>query len=138
MTIINTKTLRYIAKNWEDSFYPKNVRSDEMLSFYAQYFRIVEINSKYYAIPKPNYFEGIVEDTSTDSRFKVIAHNDMTYGRNYNKSVFDQFEEAIQPLVEAKRSNNVLMKFPKAFENTQENIFNQHKEIISRYQLNKR
>ncbi|MDQ1329613.1 MAG: hypothetical protein QG641_2904 [Candidatus Poribacteria bacterium] len=138
MAIIHTKTLRYITKNCEDKLYPKNVKSDEMLSFYAQHFRIVEINSKYYAIPKPNYFEGIAEDTSNDSHFKVIIHNGMTYGINYNKSVFDQFEEAIQPLVEAKRSNGVLMKSPKAFENIQGNLFNQHKEIMSKYQLIKR
>lgn len=137
MGIIYIGTSGYSFQDWRGAFYPENIKSSEMLSFYAQHFKVVEINSTYYAIPRPRIFEEMVKRTPQDFQFTVKAHSGMTHERTDNKSVFDQFEAAIQPLVEADRFKGILAQFPWSFRNTQENrsYLSLCKERLSEYPL---
>ena len=99
--MIHIGTSGYSFKDWKGEFYPVDIKNSEMLDFYARHFKVVEINSTYYAIPKPATFERMAEKTPPDFGFTVKAHGGMTHDRKDNKSVFDQFEEAIQPLIQA-------------------------------------
>jgi len=137
MAIVYIGTSGYSFKDWVGNFYPENIKSGEMLSFYAQHFKIVEVNSSYYAIPKPYILDRMVKNTPPDFQFTLKANGGMTHERKDNKSVFDQFEEAIQPLVEANKLKGVLFQFPNAFRNTQENraYLSQCKEIYPNYPL---
>ncbi len=121
MAIIYIGTSGYSFKDWIGNFYPEKIKSGEMLSFYAQHFKIVEINSTYYAIPKPSLFENMVNRTPADFNFTVKANSGMTHERNDNRSVFDQFDEAIRPLIDSDRLKGVLLQLPGAFSNPQEN-----------------
>lgn len=121
MAIIYVGTSGYSFKDWIGNFYPEKIKSGEMLNFYAQHFNVVEINSTYYAIPKPSLFENMIKRTPEDFNFTVKANSGMTHERTDNKSVFDQFKEAIHPLIEANRLKGVLLQFPGAFRNTQQN-----------------
>ena len=137
MAIIYIGTSGYSFKDWVGNFYPENIKSGEMLSFYAQYFKIVEINSTYYAIPKPQSFEKMLEKTPDDFQFTVKANGKMTHEKSESKSVFDQFEEAIQPLVQANKMKGILAQFPGSFRNTQENraYLSKFRDILSEYPL---
>jgi uncharacterized protein YecE (DUF72 family) len=44
-------TSSFTAKGWEVSFYPKGMRSANYLSFYAERFHTVEVDSTFYACP---------------------------------------------------------------------------------------
>ena len=121
MAMIHIGTSGYSFKDWKGEFYPVDIKNSEMLDFYARHFKVVEINSTYYAIPKPATFERMVEKTPPDFGFTVKAHSGMTHDRKDNKSVFDQFEEAVQPLIEAKKLKGILAQFPWSFKNVEEN-----------------
>jgi len=44
-------TCSFTASGWAGSFYPKGVRPTDYLSFYADHFQAVEIDSTFYACP---------------------------------------------------------------------------------------
>jgi uncharacterized protein YecE (DUF72 family) len=45
-------TSSFTATGWQRSFYPKGLRPADYLSYYAQHFDTVEIDSTFYATPK--------------------------------------------------------------------------------------
>jgi uncharacterized protein YecE (DUF72 family) len=45
-------TSGYAFKEWKGSFYPKDLKDDAMLGFYAGQFSTVEINNTFYRLPK--------------------------------------------------------------------------------------
>ena len=47
-------TSGYAFKEWKGAFYPKELKDDGMLGFYAQKFPAVEINNTFYRLPKEN------------------------------------------------------------------------------------
>ena len=47
-------TSGYAFKEWKGAFYPKELKNDGMLAFYAQRFPAVEINNTFYRLPKEN------------------------------------------------------------------------------------
>ncbi|MBM3211603.1 DUF72 domain-containing protein, partial [Candidatus Poribacteria bacterium] len=61
--MIKIGTSGYSFQDWKGNFYPANIKTNEMLKFYAQHFEVVEINSTYYAIPKPNLLERMALNT---------------------------------------------------------------------------
>ena len=44
-------TSSFTAKGWQGSFYPKGLRPADYLSYYAQQFDTVEVDSTFYATP---------------------------------------------------------------------------------------
>lgn len=44
-------TSSFTASGWEGSFYPKGMRSTDYLSFYAEHFQTVEVDSTFYGCP---------------------------------------------------------------------------------------
>ena len=47
-------TSGYAFKEWKGAFYPKELKDDGMLGFYASKFPAVEINNTFYRLPKQN------------------------------------------------------------------------------------
>ena len=45
-------TSSYSEKAWKGKFYPKDLPAAEMLRYYGERFRAVEINSTFFAMPK--------------------------------------------------------------------------------------
>ena len=41
----------YAFKEWQGSFYPEKIKSDDMLAWYAQRLPTVEINNTFYRMP---------------------------------------------------------------------------------------
>ena len=46
-------TSGYSYKEWKGPFYPEKLPDKEMLSFYGERFRAVEINNSFYRVPSP-------------------------------------------------------------------------------------
>jgi uncharacterized protein YecE (DUF72 family) len=64
---------------WRGKFYPKEAKSEELLAQYAQRLKSVEINSSFYAAPKPSAVEGWAEKTGKDFRFSFKAPQLITH-----------------------------------------------------------
>jgi uncharacterized protein YecE (DUF72 family) len=47
-------TSGYAFKEWKGAFYPKDLKDDAMLGYYASKFDAVEINNTFYRLPKQN------------------------------------------------------------------------------------
>ncbi|MBD3184561.1 DUF72 domain-containing protein [Candidatus Poribacteria bacterium] len=119
--MIHIGTSGYSFRDWKGNFYPDDISNNQMLEYYAQFFKVVEINSTYYGIPKPESFARMAGKTPKDFLFTVKANKNMTHEREDNKSVFDEFEKAINPLIEAKKFGGLLLQFPWSFKNTENN-----------------
>ena len=76
-------------------FYPQGLRSGDWLSFYAQHFATVEINSSFYRLPKREVFEVWREKTPPEFCFAVKASRFLTHIKK-----LDQAEEPIRRLLE--------------------------------------
>ena len=119
MIIVGTSG--YSFQDWKRHFYPEDIKNHEMLDFYARHFNAVEINSTYYRMPETLMFDRMLEKTPENFEFVVKANKAMTHERKSNATVFDQFNEGIRPLINAKRFSGLLAQFPWSFKNTQSN-----------------
>jgi len=110
-----------------DDLYTQKVRNRDKLSVYASHFPIVEVDSSFYAILPQRNYESWVRDTPDCFGFIVKPHQAMTGHQRgdapaHRKELFRQFEESIQPLVEAKKLKTLLFQFPPWFDCTRENV----------------
>ncbi len=66
--------------NWADhkDFYPPGLPAPERLAFYARFFPIVEVDTTFYGIPKPEVAERWVRSTPDSFLFNVKAYKSLT------------------------------------------------------------
>jgi uncharacterized protein YecE (DUF72 family) len=64
---------------WKGSFYPEKLKSADMLAFYAQRFRTVEINNTFYRIPKSEVVQRWADTVPDDFRFVIKASRRITH-----------------------------------------------------------
>jgi len=139
-------TCSWTDKTMIERWYPSGVNTAEKrLRYYAARFDTVEVDSAFYAIPKPEYAENWVRRTPPAFTFHVKAYGMMTghevderalhpdlvdagyrYGITSRGRVhdpeermvehaFDLFRQSIAPLVEAGKMGGVLMQYPPWF-----------------------
>lgn len=109
---------------WNGIFYPdKRDRSaafDE-LSFYAERFNTVEVNSTFYGQPRVSTSLGWVKRTPADFEFSVKLYQKFTHPVTaadrsaISQADIDQFRAGIEPLVAAGRLGVLLAQFPPRF-----------------------
>jgi len=113
-------TSGFSYRDWKGVFYPETLKSDEYLSYYAEHFPAVEINSTYYGIPKPRTFERMVTRTPEGFEFVVKANSATTHELS-DRTVNRAFKDALEPLAGAGRLHGVLVQFPWRFRNEEAN-----------------
>jgi uncharacterized protein YecE (DUF72 family) len=158
-------TASFTGKDLEGSFYPKGMKPAERISFYAQHFNAVEIDSSYYALPSTKNSILFDQRTPADFVFNFKAYGlmtkhrvqtrqlgralsmylppsfDNTYLQNppqdLLKTAFDMFYEALYPLKSSGKLGLVLFQFPPYFTKTQANkeYILQCKEWMRDYEL---
>jgi uncharacterized protein YecE (DUF72 family) len=72
-------TSGYSYKEWKGSFYPEKLPAKEMLGYYAQRFRTVEINNTFYRMPEPSVLEAWANQVPGHFRFVLKAPQDITH-----------------------------------------------------------
>ena len=72
-------TSGYNYKEWKGPFYPEKMADKEMLSFYGERFRSVEINNSFYRVPKPDVVQGWAERVPDEFRFVMKATRRITH-----------------------------------------------------------
>jgi uncharacterized protein YecE (DUF72 family) len=115
--MIAVGTSGYQYADWRGRFYPEALSDDEMLSYYAQHFNVVELNFTYYRVPSARTIESMVRRTPEGFTFWVKANEATTH--KLDRSVAWQFNEAIAPAREAGRLAGILFQFPYSFHNSE-------------------
>ncbi len=110
-------------KDWEGIVYPaKKPKGFGRLSFLAQYFDAVEINTSFYGPPRASSARSWVQSISENTRFRFTAKLLKTFTHERNASAKDEleFKEGMRPLMDQGRFGALLMQFPWSFRNTAE------------------
>jgi uncharacterized protein YecE (DUF72 family) len=115
MIAVGTSGFRYA--DWRGTFYPQTTSDDDMLSYYAKRFSVVELNFTYYAIPKPSVIDRMVARTPEGFTFWVKANEATTHQQD--RSVAKAFNEAVAPARDAGRLAGILFQFPFSFRNVE-------------------
>ena len=84
-------TSGYNYKEWKGPFYPEKFRDKEMLSFYGERFKSVEINNSFYRVPKPDVVISWTEQVPEHFRFVMKATRRITHIKRL-KEVEDETE----------------------------------------------
>jgi len=111
-------TCGFSYRDWVGPFYPAGIKSLEMLPYYAQRFGCVEIDSTYYAIPRPQLFESMDRRTPVHFRFTVKAPGSITHLPASESPSGDEagaFRACLEPIQASGKLGAVLAQFPHAF-----------------------
>ncbi len=74
-------TSGYSYKEWKGTFYPAKMPAKQMLGFYSQRFRTVEINNTFYRPPTAQLLETWASQVPDDFRFVLKAPQEITHVR---------------------------------------------------------
>jgi len=114
-------TSGYSYEDWKGFFYPEDIKKNQMLGFYVQHFRGVELNSPYYRIPAISVMQGLADRTPADFEFIVKVNQETTHRRIENNSAMKLLIESMRPLREQQKLKGLLAQFPYSFKNSEAN-----------------
>jgi uncharacterized protein YecE (DUF72 family) len=72
-------TSGYSYKEWKGSFYPEKLAAKDMLSYYANRLKAVELNNTFYRLPQRGMVESWKAQVPDDFRFSVKASQRITH-----------------------------------------------------------
>jgi uncharacterized protein YecE (DUF72 family) len=115
---------------WGDhvELYEKGVKPRDKLKIYSNHFSIVELDSSFYAILSQNTYKNWVQVTPNGFSFIIKAYQGMTgHQRDKksfidNKSMFQDFYQSINPVLESGKLKAVLFQYPPWFDCKRENV----------------
>ena len=113
--MIKVGTSGYSYKDWKNLFYPPGTNSSSFLQHYSTFFNIVEINSTYYHIPKPQMFAAMINKVPEDFSFVVKLSKQFTHERNKAEKKLDDYLTGISPLIHQDKLTTLLAQFPYSF-----------------------
>lgn len=82
-------TSGYSYKEWKGSFYPEKLAAKDMLPYYAERLKAVELNNTFYRLPQRSMVESWKSQVPGDFRFSVKASQRITH--------FKRLKEAEEP-----------------------------------------
>jgi uncharacterized protein YecE (DUF72 family) len=69
----------YSYKEWQGSFYPRDIKAEAMLAWYAARLPTVEINNTFYRMPQTSVLENWAKTTPDDFRFAIKSPRRITH-----------------------------------------------------------
>ena len=122
---------------WNGIFYPAGVkrsghgRTFDELSYYAERFDTVEVNSTFYGQPRPEVTAGWVARTPAHFEFSLKLYQKFTHPGMYRKARktedvsvsqadIDEFRAGVDPLARAGKLGALLAQFPASFKDSDE------------------
>jgi uncharacterized protein YecE (DUF72 family) len=123
---------------WNGIFYPippgRRSRAGggfDELTFYAEHFDTVEINSTFYRVPAASAAKGWADRTPKDFEFSLKLFQKFTHPRMFEKATgknpwdlagkdVDEFRAGIDPIASAGKLGALLAQFPASFKNDDE------------------
>ena len=115
-------TSGYSYSDWKGVFYPEDLKQQQFLPYYTDYFSFTELNFSYYRMPDPQMLARIADKTPEDFRFSIKAYQSITHdrGADWRKDA-ETFREAVLPLVESQKIGAIVLQFPYSFHYTPPN-----------------
>ncbi|MBV8820901.1 MAG: DUF72 domain-containing protein [Acidobacteriaceae bacterium] len=110
--------------HWNGVVFPKiKPRNFHGLSFLAQYFDAVEINTSFYQPIRPELARLWLHKVEENPKFLFTAklHRSFTHERSLNTDFAAQFKEGLFAMLRARKLGCLLMQFPWTFRFTDEN-----------------
>jgi uncharacterized protein YecE (DUF72 family) len=119
-------SIRVGTAAWADhqEFYPKGLKPGDRISFYAEHFPVVEVNSSYYHIMPQHNYELWTEKTPDDFKFNIKAFGQLTghvRDEPATPETFERFRESYAPMRAAGKVGAVLFQYPPWFAANDEN-----------------
>ena len=128
---------------WNGIFYPPSrgrAKGFDELSFYAEHFNTVEVNSTFYGQPRPDVTRGWAERTPQTFEFSVKLYQKFTHPKMFkqayvkgvaagdaaaealldvlakpNQTDLDEFKRGVDPLASSGKMGALLAQFPPSF-----------------------
>jgi uncharacterized protein YecE (DUF72 family) len=110
---------------WDGVFYPAGLPDRDKLSFYAQYFNAVELNSSFYRPPNPNIARSWAQKVPDGFRFTAKLWQKFTHPKMFQEATgaaaqvqdedFEVFLAGVEPLANAGKLGPILAQFPPSF-----------------------
>jgi len=122
MQNIYVGTSGYSFNDWEGNFYPEKMNKNDYFSYYVKHFKTIEINYTYYSLPFYKTFEALDRKSPDDFLFFVKAHSSMTHSRDAKKEDYENFNNALSPIISSHKLSGILFQFPASFAYDQKNI----------------
>ncbi len=88
-------TSGFSYSSWRGRFYPRRIKSEDMLTYYAQQLTTVEVNTTFYRTQPADVITGWVASVPPAFRFAVKAHRRITHNPR-----MPNLEEAVRGLTE--------------------------------------
>ena len=112
MASLRIGTCSFTAEGWERSFYPEGLKKSDYLSYYAEHFDTLEVDSTFYRIPAHSTVRKWHDQVPADFRFACK----MTQVVTHEKCMQD-CESDVQAFVEAMdrlgdKLGAILLQFP--------------------------
>jgi uncharacterized protein YecE (DUF72 family) len=79
---IHIGTSGWSYKHWKGIFYPENLKTTDWLEYYTSFFKVSELNTSFYHLPKPATTEGWKNKVSDDFRFCAKMSRYLTHMKN--------------------------------------------------------
>ncbi len=112
MQKIHIGTSGFYYDHWIGRCYPENISKRDLLPFFAQHFKTVEINSTFYHLPRRTTIEHWLETTPDDFIFTLKANRSITHRRRLDAVLREVtlFIHLIKPL--KKKLGVILLQLP--------------------------
>ncbi|HAK96905.1 MAG TPA: DUF72 domain-containing protein [Planctomycetes bacterium] len=118
-TVIKIGVAGWSYEDWQGVVYPRGLPPGARLPYLASFFDCIEINSSFYALPRPETaarWAAQAEDAAPGFLFTCKLLRDITHKGSDEAAA--PFRAAIEPLRAAGRLGAVLAQFPWNFERT--------------------
>jgi len=108
----------FYYKDWKNEFYPVSLAKTDWISYYAEKFNAVEINSSFYRIPAAKDLKSWMVKTPEDFRFVFKGYQFITHRKKLNvdqnliRSLHDFYDSL--STIESKTAG-ILWQFPSNF-----------------------
>jgi len=79
-------TSGYSYQDWQNIFYPENLRKEKQLEYYSQEFNFVELNYSFYRIPSAVNLANMEKKVPYDFKFALKLHQSFTHERQFEES----------------------------------------------------
>ena len=108
--LVGTSGFSY--KEWLGRFYPEKLPAAEMLRYYAQHFRTVEINNTFYRMPAESMLEGWSQQAPENFTFTLKAPRRITHDKRLREIDSDVAEFARRAGVLGNKLGVLLFQLP--------------------------
>jgi len=110
-------TSGYSFADWKGPFYPQGLPDSKTLSYYAEEFPTVEINTSFYRLPQRKLFGAMKKRVPPQFLFWIKLYRGLTHEASLDPAQLSQMIDSVAPLEDSGQLAGLLAQFPWSFRN---------------------